>query len=521
MSTFARRPSTMSSTILRLDSKDSKFRNCTSTNSLIHNHSWCGRYDSKIKWLLVLIFRRQFVERIFQISRCWTRRLLLLWARSYRIPSSRRRSVSRNRKPSKRTGFFEEDRSPSWSTTTFEWLALMMQQWIMLIYSLSLFMMIIFRNSIQDGMKFYYQCQGFHPMISCKVCTKLRRRESAQLKTALELYDMEIHQKISMPNFQKLKTMVKRTKDQKLWLRNCDAMHGRIETGAVIKNRKGLVVVEGGKATCCQWKEKGQCSKRDQCSFRHESDDRAQRPEHNAATPSGPTVSRGRSASRKRSIRGKSNHGAILRQPCRYYLKGNLHANVLWILASTRVSILRNSKAGDKCLFPHHKVEEQPNKKPKKGYYSKKRRESDDKNAVLWKLYHDWVASLKTRKHWFLKEANSPGETRCKKSWEQFEKYDSPSLRYVKRVSGKSKDHRFEKNKLKPFISEVPTPWNWRTGSMNRLKDNSDVPEARLGILPKTYTSSKKQTWLYSSFSRRNGYSRLRQQKGRRKESLW
>ena len=45
---------------------------------------------------------------------------------------------------------------------------------------------------------------------------KLRIRESAQLKTVLELYDMEIHQKISMPNYQKLKTVVKRSKDQKL-----------------------------------------------------------------------------------------------------------------------------------------------------------------------------------------------------------------------------------------------------------------------------------------------------------------
>ena len=33
---------------------------------------------------------------------------------------------------------------------------------------------------------------------------KLRTRESDQLKTVLELYDMEIHQKISMPNYQKL-----------------------------------------------------------------------------------------------------------------------------------------------------------------------------------------------------------------------------------------------------------------------------------------------------------------------------
>ena len=31
---------------------------------------------------------------------------------------------------------------------------------------------------------------------------KLRIRESEQLKTAIQLYEMEIHQKISMPNCQ-------------------------------------------------------------------------------------------------------------------------------------------------------------------------------------------------------------------------------------------------------------------------------------------------------------------------------
>ena len=39
-------------------------------------------------------------------------------------------------------------------------------------------------------------------------------------------------------------------------------------------------------------------------------------------------------------------------------------------------------KAGDKSMFPHHKVDEQSDTKPKKGYYSHTRRESDDKNAV-------------------------------------------------------------------------------------------------------------------------------------------
>ena len=108
---------------------------------------------------------------------------------------------------------------------------------------------------------------------------KLRIRESAQLKTVLELYDLKIHQKISMPNNQELKTMTKRRKDQNLRLRNFDARHGRIATGAVVKNRKGTSGVEGRKGTCYQWKEKNQCSKGDQCSFRHESNDRAQKPE--------------------------------------------------------------------------------------------------------------------------------------------------------------------------------------------------------------------------------------------------
>ena len=39
-------------------------------------------------------------------------------------------------------------------------------------------------------------------------------------------------------------------------------------------------------------------------------------------------------------------------------------------------------KAGDKRLFPHHEFDEQPNIKRPKSYYSHKRRDSDDKNAV-------------------------------------------------------------------------------------------------------------------------------------------
>ena len=65
---------------------------------------------------------------------------------------------------------------------------------------------------------------------------KLRIRESDQLKNVLELYDMEIQQKMSRPDYQKLNTMVKRSTDQKLRLRNFD---GQINTNPMSSKIEG------------------------------------------------------------------------------------------------------------------------------------------------------------------------------------------------------------------------------------------------------------------------------------------
>ena len=143
---------------------------------------------------------------------------------------------------------------------------------------------------------------------------KLRIRQSDQLKNRIGI----VRHGDSSEDISSQLSKDENHGEEKLRLRNFDARHGRIESGAVIKSRKGQSGVEGGKGICYQWKEKGQCSQGDRCSFRHETNDRAQKPEHTAATLSEPTASRGRSVSRKR---GKSNHGSILRQPCRYYLK--------------------------------------------------------------------------------------------------------------------------------------------------------------------------------------------------------
>ena len=45
---------------------------------------------------------------------------------------------------------------------------------------------------------------------------KLRIRECEKLKTVLELYNVEIHQKKAKPDYHRLKTMAKRSNEQDL-----------------------------------------------------------------------------------------------------------------------------------------------------------------------------------------------------------------------------------------------------------------------------------------------------------------
>ena len=72
---------------------------------------------------------------------------------------------------------------------------------------------------------------------------KLRIRESEKLKTVLELYDLEIHQKKLGPDYHRLKTMVKRSIEQDIRNKNFGARNGNFEKNAVVKN-------QGNKTAC-------------------------------------------------------------------------------------------------------------------------------------------------------------------------------------------------------------------------------------------------------------------------------
>ena len=62
-----------------------------------------------------------------------------------------------------------------------------------------------------------------------EVLYKLRIRESEKLKTVLELYDLETHQKKIGPDYHRLKTMVKRSIEQDMRNKNSGARNGNYE----------------------------------------------------------------------------------------------------------------------------------------------------------------------------------------------------------------------------------------------------------------------------------------------------
>ena len=171
---------------------------------------------------------------------------------------------------------------------------------------------------------------------------KLRTRESDQLKTVLELCDLEMHRKISKPDYQKLKTVVKRSIVHKLRSRNFDAGNERIETGAVVTIRRGQRGVERWPEDCYQWKAKGQCSRGDSCSFWHDDNKRAKSTPKSA--PHLWTTDRNgwwKYIEKKESERPESMWEVCSTTVQRLHQRW-VHETILWLLASSRMSILQN-----------------------------------------------------------------------------------------------------------------------------------------------------------------------------------
>ena len=172
---------------------------------------------------------------------------------------------------------------------------------------------------------------------------KLRIRESEKLKTVLELYDLEIHQKKLGPDFHRLKTMVKRSIEQDIRNKNFGARNGNYERNAVVKNPGTKQRGQRIDGDCGQWESNGQCPRGDNCSFRHDINKRGK------ITPSNPSPSSfvqksERNAWRTRSPRGKSPSGRMSRWPCKDYLKGTCTNSFCKNVAPSRMLVLQDQE---------------------------------------------------------------------------------------------------------------------------------------------------------------------------------
>ena len=188
---------------------------------------------------------------------------------------------------------------------------------------------------------------------------KLRIRESEKLRTVLELYNLETHQKKAGPDYHRLKTMVKRSIEQDLRKRNFGARSGNYERNAVVKNQGTKQRGQRILGECWQWEANGQCSKGDNCSFRHVINKRAKITQPNSSPSSFMQQNEG-NASRTRSPSGR-----MSRWPCKDHFKGTCTNSFCEKVAPFQNACsIRSRVVPD--LWESAQVDEQPSKRSEK-----------------------------------------------------------------------------------------------------------------------------------------------------------
>ena len=221
-------------------------------------------------------------------------------------------------------------------------------------------------------------------MTSWKDLYKLRIRESEKLKTVLELYDLETHQKKLGPDYHRLKVMVKRSVEQEIRNKNFAARSGNFEKNVVVKNQENKTAcTKNSWRLLAMGNQRAVCVKGNNCSFRH---DMNKRGKSSTANPSPNSFIRQneQKPSRTRSPRGKSPSGRMSRLLCKDYFGGTRNNSFFekWHLPECLYYKTKSGcRFGEKCSFAHRQVDEQPTKRSKT---------NNDKSAVAMLKKENW-----------------------------------------------------------------------------------------------------------------------------------
>ena len=231
---------------------------------------------------------------------------------------------------------------------------------------------------------------------------------------------------------------------------------GEFESGALVKSRKGLIGVEGGKGICYQWKEKA--SVRMETSAVSVTKPKIVQKNHNTLPPlsSEPIVSRGRSVCRGRETsEAKVTMGPFFDNCVDISWKVLARERLVNIgirPSANSVKVKRVVRLETSVCFHITRLMNNQNKKATKELRLSKKKETKRRQECLGYCEKCITIGLWITRPGvigFSKMQTSQGETRCKKSLDRFEEYDSLSLRYVKHVSRKRKDHCLEKIQVK------------------------------------------------------------------------
>ena len=151
---------------------------------------------------------------------------------------------------------------------------------------------------------------------------------------------------------------------------------------AVVKNQETKQRGQRILGDCWQWEANVQCSKGDNCSFRHDINERAKMTQPNPS-PSSFMQQSERNASRTTSPRGRSPSGRMFRLPCKDHFKGTC-TNSFCDKWHPPECLFYNTKSGcklrEKCSYAHRQVDEQPSKRSQK---------NGDKSAVAMLKKHE------------------------------------------------------------------------------------------------------------------------------------
>ena len=195
----------------------------------------------------------------------------------------------------------------------------------------------IFRNSIRNGKEFYDQWRKSHIMTSWKDCTNL---EYESLRNTRPFWNCTIWR------FTRRKLDLTITDWRQWWKEVSSRIYElrilRPETEIMRQTPwsriRGQQREQRTLGDCWQWKANGQCSKGDDCSFRHDINKRAKTTQPNpspSSSPSSKEMHREPEVPEAKS-QWKDVSIALQGSPQR-----NLHQFILWQMASSRMLVLQ------------------------------------------------------------------------------------------------------------------------------------------------------------------------------------